>query len=90
MIPLKEFRGKEAGLADLLNYAAVVEDAIVLNKDGSLMAGWFYQGDDVSSSTDDERNIRSERLNQTLAKLGNGWMTHIDAIRYEATAYPAP
>jgi type IV secretion system protein VirB4 len=87
---LARFRSREAGLPDLLNFAAVVDDGIVLNKDGSLMAGWFYQGADISSSTDEERNARSERLNRAFAKLGTGWMTHVDAIRYEAREYPAP
>ena len=90
MRSLKQFRTREAGLPDLLNFAAVVDDGIVLNKDGSVMAGWFYQGADISSSTDEERNARSERLNRAFARLGTGWMTHVDAIRYEAREYPAP
>jgi hypothetical protein len=28
----------------------------VQGKDGSLLAGWFYRGPDIASSTDDERN----------------------------------
>jgi type IV secretion/conjugal transfer VirB4 family ATPase len=90
MISLKTLRNRKAGLPDLLNFAAVVDDGIVLNKDGSLMAGWFYEGADISSSTDEERNGRSERLNRAFAKLGTGWMTHVDAIRYPARNYPAP
>jgi type IV secretory pathway VirB4 component len=43
---LKKHQGKEKGLSDLLNEAALVDDGIVLNKDGSLAAGWFYRGPD--------------------------------------------
>lgn len=87
---LKASRSKKPGLSTLLNFAAVIDDGIVLNKDGSLMAGWYYRGNDNASSTDDERNSLSARVNQALARLGDGWMTHIDAIRLPAREYPSP
>jgi len=89
MLPLKLFKNKQKGLPDLLNYAAVIDDGIILNKDGSLMASWFYRGIDTASATDNERNHVSTRLNNVLAKLGSGWMTHHDVIRWQARGYPA-
>src|ERR1700737_392301 len=44
MLALREFRSTAKGLPDLLNYAAVVDDGIILNKDGSLSAAWAYRG----------------------------------------------
>lgn len=85
---IKEFRDRTKGLPDLLNYAAVVDDGIVLNKDGSLMAGFFYRGNDISSSTNYEREFVSAKVNASLANLGNGWMTHNDSIRIYASEYP--
>src|SRR3954454_6844234 len=41
-LALKQYRPQKRGFSDLLNPAAVVEDGIVLNKDGSLMAAWSY------------------------------------------------
>jgi type IV secretion system protein VirB4 len=87
---LSKYRSKKPGLADLLNYAAVIDDGIILNKDGSLTAGWYYRGNDNASSTDDERNALSARVNQALARLGDGWMSHHDAVRLPAREYPAP
>jgi type IV secretion system protein TrbE len=55
MLALKSFRDKAAGVADLLNWAALFEDGIVQNKDGSFLAGWYSQGPDLQSSTDGER-----------------------------------
>ena len=46
MLSLREFRTRAKGFADLLNYAAIIEDGILLNKDGSLMAAWAYEGED--------------------------------------------
>ena len=88
MHALKEHRSPAPGLPDLLNWAAVVADGMVLNKDGSLMAGWFYQGQDLATVTPAERNRISGLVNGALATLGSEWMIHQDAIRVEARRYP--
>ena len=89
MNALKNYRRAKPGLPNLLNYAAVIEDGIILGKDGALMAAWYYRGNDNASSTDDERNGLSTRVNAALARLGSGWMTHHDAIRLPAREYPS-
>ena len=86
-LKLKKHRSKDAGLADLLNYAAVVDDGVIVCKNGSFMAAWMYQGDDNASSSDEQREIVSYRINQALAGLGNGWMIHVDAVRRPAPNY---
>ena len=87
---LKKHRSKGAGLADLLNYAAVVDDGVIVGKNGSLMAAWHYRGEDNASATVAQRELVSLRLNQALAGLGNGWMIHVDAVRRPAPGYPSP
>lgn len=86
-LKLKKHRSKDAGLADLLNYAAVVDDGVIVGKNGAFMAAWLYQGDDNASSTDPQREMVSFRINQALAGLGNGWMIHVDAVRRPAPVY---
>jgi type IV secretion system protein VirB4 len=87
---LKRHRSTRQGVADLLNYAAVVDDGVIVGKNGAFMAAWVYQGDDVASSTDEQRELVSMRLNQAMARLGNGWMIHVDAVRRYATGYAPP
>ncbi len=87
---LKRHRSKDAGLADLLNYAAMVDDGVIVGKNGAFLAAWVYQGDDHDSSTDEGREAVSFRLNQALAGLGSGWMIHVDAVRRPAPTYPDP
>ena len=89
-LELKKHRSKDAGFADLLNYAAMVEDGIIVGKNGTLIAAWLYQGEDNASSTDEQRETVSFRLNQALSGLGNGWMIHVDAVRRPAPSYSAP
>ena len=86
-LKLKKYHSKDAGMADLLNYAAMVDDGVIVGKNGSFMASWLYQGDDNASSTDEQREIVSFRINQALSGLGNGWMVHVDAVRRPAPNY---
>ena len=86
-LKLKKHRAKDAGLADLLNYAAMVDDGVIVGKNGSFIAAWLYKGDDDASSTDEQREMVSFRINQALARLGSGWMLHVDAVRRPAPNY---
>jgi type IV secretion system protein TrbE len=90
MHSLKPYNDPTKGLADLLDWAALVDDGIVQGKSGALLAGWFYQGQDIASSTADERNYITQRINATLARLGGGWTSWHDAIRLPSSSYPAP
>jgi type IV secretion system protein VirB4 len=87
---LQPFRSKAKGVPDLLNWAALVDAGTILNKDGSLMAGFFYRGEDSESSTDERRNQVSARVNRALARLGTGWAVWFDAVRMPVSAYSAP
>ena len=84
---LREHRVAAAGLADLVNWAFMVEDGVVLQKDGSLLAGWRYQGPDLSAATPDELNALSQHVNDALLPFADDWMFHVDAIRRPAVAY---
>lgn len=58
-LALKSHRSSDAGFADLLNYSAMVDDGVVVGKNGSFMASWMYQGEDNASSTDAQRETVS-------------------------------
>ena len=86
-LQLKRHRSQEPGVCDLLNYAASVADGVVIGKNGALLAGWEYSGEDSASTADVQKDVVSVRLNQALARLGNGWMVHVDAIRRPVDVY---
>lgn len=87
MIALKEFRSKAKAFPDILNYASFIDEGILLNKDGSLSAGFYYRSGDISSMTLNERNALSARVNAILKTLGNGWAVHIDCSRIKTDNY---
>ena len=61
-----EYRAKPRGLADLLLAYALIEDGILLQQDGSLIAGWSYRGPDMMSAAAAEMDALSARLNHVL------------------------
>lgn len=88
MVALSKFRHTGASFSDLLPYAGLVANGIILLKDGSLMAGWYFAGPDSESSTDFERNEVSRQINSILSRLGSGWMIQVEAVRVPTTSYP--
>lgn len=84
---MKEYRHQILGLADLLNYALMVDDGIVLLKDGSFCAGMQYQGMDMHSMQPSDLALIRSQMNQILCQLGDGWMVHADMIRSKAVGY---
>lgn len=88
MVALQRFRHSGPSFADLVPYAGLVANGVVLLKDGSLMAGWYFAGPDSESSTDAERNEVSRQINAILARLGSGWMIQVEAVRLATADYP--
>lgn len=89
---LSEYRTEPASVADLLNWGFLVEDgppAIILQKDGSLLAGWQYRGPDLSAATSEQIDSLSAHVNEALLPFTDNWMFHVDAIRRPATPYTA-
>tara|TARA_R110002126_G_scaffold11644_2_gene51851 strand:- start:8176 stop:10713 length:2538 start_codon:yes stop_codon:yes gene_type:complete len=84
---VNKHRQKQAGFVDLLNYAAVVDEGVIVGKNGSFMAAWLYQGDDQANTTDKAREMVAYQINQALSAMGSGWMVHVDAMRRAAPNY---
>ncbi|NMN69845.1 conjugal transfer protein TrbE [Rhizobium sp. 57MFTsu3.2] len=89
MVALRAFRITDPSFADLVPYAGLVDNGVLLLKDGSLMAGWYFAGPDSESATDLERNELSRQINAVLSRLGSGWMIQVEAIRVPTVDYPS-
>jgi type IV secretion system protein TrbE len=89
MVALRRFRATGPSFADLVPYAGLVEDGVLLLKDGSLMAGWYFAGPDAESATDFERNELSRQINTILSRLGSGWIIQVEAVRIPTVDYPS-
>jgi len=88
MMSLSEYRRSTASLADFLPWAALVDEGIVLNKDGSFQRTARFRGPDLDSSVPAELVAVAGRLNNALRRLGSGWAVFVEAQRYQSNAYP--
>lgn len=88
MMRLAEYRSKASLLADYLPWAALIDEGVVLNKDGSLQRTARLRGPDLDSATPAELVATSGRLNNALRRLGSGWAVFVEAQRVPARAYP--
>ena len=81
------YKRRGEGFSDLLQYDTVIEDGIVLLKNGSLVAGIHYKGVDMSSLSPEEQATLSARISKAIFELGSGWAVNFDAIRLECRNY---
>ena len=67
MMNLAEYRRSTTRLADFLPWAALVDEGIVLNKDGSFQRTANFRGPDLDSAVPAELVAVAGRLNNALA-----------------------
>ena len=85
---LREHRPEPLGLADVLSWAFVVGDGVILQKDGSLLAGWRYYGPDLGAASELEMSALARQVHDAILPYAGDWMFHVDAVRRSAAAYP--
>ena len=88
MMNLTEYRRSISHLADFLPWAALVDEGIVLNKDGSFQRTAKFRGPDLDSAVPAELVGVAGRLNNALRRLGSGWAIFVEAQRHPASQYP--
>jgi type IV secretion/conjugal transfer VirB4 family ATPase len=88
MMNLREYRRSTTQLADFLPWAALVDEGIVLNKDGSFQRTAKFRGPDLDSAVPAELVGVAGRLNNALRRLGSSWAVFVEAQRHPAGQYP--
>jgi type IV secretion system protein VirB4 len=88
MMNLTEYRRSISHLVDFLPWAALVDEGIVLNRDGSFQRTAKFRGPDLDSAVPAELVGVASRLNNALRRLGSGWAVFVEAQRYPANKYP--
>src|SRR5258706_13287839 len=88
MMNLREYRRSSTQLVDFLPWAALVDEGIVLNKDGSPQRTAKFRGPDLDSAVPAELIGVAGRLNNALRRLGSGWAVFVEAQRHPASKYP--
>src|ERR1700716_3102389 len=88
MMNLREYRHSTTQLADFLPWAALIDEGIVLNKDGSFQRTAKFRGPDLDAAFPAKRVGPAVRLNNALRRLGWGGAVFGEAQRHPASQYP--
>lgn len=85
----KEYNHRDMAVSDLLNYAHLIKEGIIINKDGAYLTSYQFRGPDIHSATTAELDALTHCFNRMLLLLEDGWMIHVDEIRIPSLTYPA-
>jgi type IV secretion system protein TrbE len=88
MFSLREYRPPTHRLPDLLPWAALVDEGVILQKGGLLQKTLAFRGPDLASSSPSELVSGIARLNNALRRFGSGWSLFVEAQRQVANHYP--
>lgn len=77
-----------ASVADMLPWGMIAEDGIIMTKSGGFMASWEVSGPDGSSTSDEELDHLSERVNEAMKRRETNWAFFINLYRVPSTGYP--
>ena len=85
----KSLINTEPAFSDLLNYAHLVDDGVILNKDGAFLVSYQFKGMDSHSASGNELDAVTASFNRMALGLEDGWMIHVDEVRVPARQYAA-
>ena len=88
MFDLREYRRRSARLSDWLPWGFLIEDGMMLNKDGAYVAALEFRGPDLASSTPSILMALRAQINHALKGLGSSWCIHVEAQRRPSPHYP--
>lgn len=88
MLSLREYKHRSARLSDWLPWGFLVEEGLLLNKDGAFMASLEFRGPDLASSTPAILMAIRAQINHALKGLGSNWCVHVEAQRRPSPHYP--
>ena len=75
------------GLGDLLGWAFLIDEGIILMKDGSFLAGLVVEPTDMEYAPTVEVNRAAQVVHEALAMLGEGYGLEVNVHREEVNSY---
>ena len=87
---LHRFRAPTEGLGDLLGWAFLIDEGVILMKDGSFLSGFELDPPDLETTTAAEANSVADGVHDMLMLLGEGYGLEVNVHRCHSTSYPLP
>ena len=87
---LHRLRTPTEGLGDLLGWAFLIDEGVILMKDGSFLSGFELDPPDLETTTAAEANSVADSVHDMLMLLGEGYGLEVNVHRCHSTTYPLP
>ena len=84
---IKEYQNEKNKLSTYVPWIFMIDEGIVLNKNGTFQKTLKFRGYDLDSATIYELQNSNGRLNNVLTRLEGGWTMHIEARRVYSKEY---
>ena len=84
---IKEYQDDKNKLSTYVPWIAMIDEGIILNKNGTFQKTLRFRGYDLDSATIFELQNSNGRLNNVLTRLEGGWTLHIEARRVHSKEY---
>ncbi len=85
---LQQFRTPAEGLADLLGWAFMIDEGMILMKDGSFLSGVEIYPPDLEASSNADISSVTDTVHDMLTLLGEGYAVEVNVHRRFSTQYP--
>ena len=84
---IKEYQDEKKKLSTYIPWIAMIDEGVILNKNGTFQKTLKFRGYDLDSATIYELQNSNGRLNNILARFEGNWTMHIEARRVHSKEY---
>ncbi|MGL5798274.1 MAG: ATPase, partial [Cetobacterium sp.] len=84
---IREYRKSKDRLSFYVPWVLLLDEGIVLNKNGTLEKSFRYRGKDLDNATEEELNYIVLKLNNVVKRLDSGWGIFTEARRKYSNEY---
>jgi len=84
---IKEYQDEKNKLSTYIPWIAMIDEGVILNKNGTFQKTLKFRGYDLDSATIYELQNSNGRLNNILARFEGNWTMHIEARRVHSKEY---
>lgn len=85
---MRHLKRPAEGLGDLLGWAFLIDEGIILMKDGSFVSGFELDPPDLETTTAAEANSTTDTVHDMLMLLGEGYGIEMNVHRRHSIQYP--
>jgi type IV secretion/conjugal transfer VirB4 family ATPase len=86
---LHEYSARQVALSERIGWLASVAPGVLMQKDGSLVCCWRFEGLNFVGVPVAEANVHGRHLNRALLPFADSCVFHFDAVRRPTYGHPA-